>query len=57
MLKIIGIEVIAALAVLIWYEVLCVREKRASTKRELDWYEWEREVMHDERRADEGPLA
>jgi hypothetical protein len=57
MLKIIGIEIIAALAVLIWYEVLCVQEKRASTKRELDWYEWEREVMLDKRRADEGPLA
>jgi hypothetical protein len=36
MLKVIGIEIIAALAVLIWYEVLCVQEKRASTKRERD---------------------
>lgn len=27
MLKIIGIEIIAALAVLIWYEVLCVKDK------------------------------
>lgn len=36
MLKIIGIEIIAALAVLIWYEVLCVREKHAALKVEKD---------------------
>jgi hypothetical protein len=39
MLKIIGIEIIAALAVLIWYEVLCVRGKRAALKDEKDWRE------------------
>jgi hypothetical protein len=33
MLKIIGIEIIVALAVLIWYEVLCVREKWANARR------------------------
>ena len=27
MLKIIGIEIIVALAVLIWFEVLCVKDK------------------------------
>lgn len=53
MLKIIEIEIIAALAVLLWYEVLCVLEKRAAIKARSR----EKEVMHDERRVDEGPLA
>lgn len=44
MLKIIGVGVIAALAILVWYEVLCVREKLKG-------------AVDDERRADEGPLA
>lgn len=37
MLKIIEIEIIAALAVLLWYEVLCVLEKRAAIRSEKDW--------------------
>ena len=44
MLKIIGVEAIAALAILLWYEVLCVREKLKG-------------AVDDKRRADEGPLA
>lgn len=39
MLKIIGIEIIVALAMLIWYELLCVLEKYAALKAEKSWRE------------------